>query len=161
MYSHVPMCARVAGQVGDYFDSKVGVKQGDPLSPLLFGLFLDGVEQHIRSVVPGAGVRIGGGRCPLLFYADDIVLLATTSQQLQAQLVALHQFCDVQGMQVNVPKTKLLVTGEKRPYRDVYSYAGEPLEQVAMFKYLGVEVHAIGGMKGSHDAIATAATKAL
>lgn len=47
MYSSVPKCARQHGQLGPAFDSAFGVKQGDPMSPLLFGLFLDGVEQHV------------------------------------------------------------------------------------------------------------------
>ncbi len=121
MYSSVPMCARVHGQLSDGFQSMQGVKQGDPLSPLLFGLFIDGGEQHIRSEVPGSGVRIGdmrhGKLCPMLFYADDIVLLATSAEQLKLQLQALEEFCGVHGMQVNVQKTKVLVTGEGDPRR--------------------------------------------
>ena len=41
VYMNVPLHARVDGRVGPAFQSNVGVKQGGPLSLLLFGLFSD------------------------------------------------------------------------------------------------------------------------
>jgi len=35
MYSTVKSCVRVNGTLGELFDSYMGVKQGEPLSPLL------------------------------------------------------------------------------------------------------------------------------
>ena len=108
-------------------------------------------------------MRVGGKLCPLLFYADDIVLMASTAEQLTQQLSALEQFCEENGMQVNVQKTKVLVTGEGQQSRfsESWLYAGQQLEQVVVFKYLGIEVHAVGGLKGSHIAVTAAATKAM
>lgn len=57
-------------------------------------------------------MRVGGKLCPLLFHADDIVLMASTAELLTQQLSALEQFCEENGMQVNVQKTKVLVTGD-------------------------------------------------
>jgi hypothetical protein len=37
MYSSVSLCARQAGQLSQDFPSTLGVKQGEPLCPLLFG----------------------------------------------------------------------------------------------------------------------------
>lgn len=59
--------------------SHVGVKQGDLMSPLLLGLFIDGIEQRITSAAPGGDVTVGGRLCPRLFRADDSVLQAASS----------------------------------------------------------------------------------
>ena len=58
-----------------------GVRQGDPLSPLLFCLFLDHISTYLAEHAPS----YTHARCPLfpallatslLLYVDDIVLLA-------------------------------------------------------------------------------------
>ena len=44
-----------------------------------------------------------------LMYADDIVLLSTTSSGLQEKLNNLHKFCEDWCLEVNVTKTKVLI----------------------------------------------------
>jgi hypothetical protein len=41
MYWHAPMTVKCGTFLGATFNSSRGVKQGDPLSPLLYGLFID------------------------------------------------------------------------------------------------------------------------
>jgi hypothetical protein len=59
MYEDVQLRVRVGGELGDPFSSDMGVKQGDPLSPLLFGLFIDRFEQFVADRLPDVGVQIG------------------------------------------------------------------------------------------------------
>lgn len=60
------------------FDITMGVKQGCLLSPLLFSLFINDIEDNIDS----GGVQVGSGRISILAYADDIVFLASEPQTL-------------------------------------------------------------------------------
>ena len=42
--------SRSCGKLSDYFDSSVGVKQGEPLSPLLFSLFSNYLADDLRVI---------------------------------------------------------------------------------------------------------------
>lgn len=62
------------GQMSPFFQLSRGTKQGDPLSPLLFTLFLELLAIAIRAEV---GVKAGGREHKLFLYADDILWLSS------------------------------------------------------------------------------------
>ena len=48
IYNSVKVCVRNLGSISDCFDSLVVVKQGEPLSPLLFILFLNDLAEELN-----------------------------------------------------------------------------------------------------------------
>ena len=83
MYWDVPLVPKLNGVLGPSIASTCGVKQGDPLSPLLFGLFIDEFEAWVKERIPGAGVPLTLEKnVPLLLYADDMVLLGERASPL-------------------------------------------------------------------------------
>ena len=62
----------------------MGLQQGCPLSATLFGLFIDGLHHSLEAAVPTAGLQIFQMQLRELVYADDICLLASWPEQLQA-----------------------------------------------------------------------------
>jgi len=64
---------RMEGTLSSFFENKTGLKQGDPLSPMLFNLALQKVIQSIK-MVP-SGIKIGKEQLNVLAYADDIELI--------------------------------------------------------------------------------------
>ena len=72
-----------------YDQAKNGVRQGDCLSPTLFGFFNNDIAEVINNC--GAGIPINDGSVSILMYADDIALISETHDGLRKQLDSLHK----------------------------------------------------------------------
>ena len=69
-------------------------------------------------------------------YADDSVLFALNKRGLQKSLNAYEQYCNKWKLDINVNKTKILCFGRKNQH--VFTINNEAIENVDVFKYLGV-----------------------
>jgi hypothetical protein len=139
MYARVSLQVRVAGEMGEPFSSGVGVKQGCPLSPLLFGIFIDRLEPYLEACCGQEGAAMAGLLVRCLFYADDIALMATSAAGLQRLLDALHAFCVANGMVVNQSKSQVVVFNSGRPARrQRFRCGGLDLDVVCKYLYLGL-----------------------
>ena len=153
IYADVPMTVNVPGLHGRSIISTQGLKQGCPLSPTLFSLFIADLESRVLAAAQRGEQLdlpdLAGQPMPPLLYADDMALLATTAAGLQHQLRLLEAYCAEQGLTVNLGKTKvMLLSGEEqeakalaRVQRAHLTYAGQRVEGTTDFKYLGVVFH--------------------
>ena len=62
------------------FNVKNGVCQGSVMSPLLFGVYANGLLEELKDL--GIGCYIGQHFCGAAGYADDIILLCSTSSTM-------------------------------------------------------------------------------
>ena len=160
LYATVPFSVKTPVGFTPCFPSLMGVKQGCPLSPTLFGLYLDDFESGLRAEVGAEAAGLptweSGVAVPPLFYADDQALLSIMTTGLQRQIEYLAQYCDTWGLTVNTKKTKVVVYGIVAP-RSVgdFHYQGTSIERVPTFKYLGVHLHS------SHAFCSAGAARAL
>ena len=138
---------RVAGNKSDLFPVGVGLRQGCPLSPVLFIVFMDRISRRSRV---GEGVEFGGGRITSLLFADDVVLLAASNRDLQLSLGRFAAECEAAGMKISTSKSEAMVLSRKRvgcPLR----VGEEALPQVEEFKYLGILFTSEGRMEREMD----------
>ncbi|DBB04209.1 TPA: hypothetical protein ACH3X1_016710 [Trebouxia sp. C0004] len=70
LYAHDSAAVRNSEGISDIFDSFMGVQQGCPLSAALFGLFVDGFEQHLMDAVGHDAPSLSGVLIPLLLYSS-------------------------------------------------------------------------------------------
>jgi len=97
--------------------------QGCPLSATLFGLFVDGLEQHLMDTVGHDVPSLSGVLIPLLLYADDLIIMSTTAAGLQRQLDALQQFCHQRHSVSIWPRPKWLRLDQKLHVKPLCSIA--------------------------------------
>ena len=100
----------------DYFDIVPGVLQGDTLGPYLFIICLDGVLRISIDIMKDNGSKLAKERSRRYptqtimdsAYADDIVLLANTPAQAEAQQHSLEQAAVGTDLHVNAHKTEYM-----------------------------------------------------
>ncbi len=141
------------------FSCGIGVKQGCPLSPLLFGLYLDGLEKHLDALDGDSPPQLADIVVKLLLYADDLAWMSETPQGLQKQIDAMFEFCVEQQLVINVSKTK--VFKKRRSAAPEFTYRGTTIERVQSFKYLGLELHSIRGLVVAINKLTANGKKAL
>ncbi|MFN7883799.1 MAG: RNA-directed DNA polymerase, partial [bacterium] len=149
MYANVGMRVKLEGRLGRIFAAPLGVRQGDPLSPLLFGLYIDRFEQFVLQECPLLGIELTDTQIvSLLLYADDLVLMAQSPEDLQVLLDVLHRFAVANHLTVNTQKTKVLACGAPN-WRGHVSYGGRALPTVDDFVYLGVRFYSCHHRQGT------------
>jgi hypothetical protein len=164
MYWRVRARPKQGAALGEAFDSTCGVRQGDPLSPLLFGIYIDRVEAFLAERAPQVGASVPGLGSPLrvLLYADDLVLMSHDAAGLQTLLDGLHAFCSTHHMRVNVSKTEAVVFGPSRLRgHGGWRYAGTPVPVSRGFKYLGIVLHSTKGVSAAIDRLKLAGCRAI
>ena len=148
MYADVLMAVRQGRESGELFEALMGVKQGDPLSPLLFGLLIDRLEPYLKSLHPDIGAQVLDAFIHLLLYADDLCLIAEHPHELQTLLNSLHSFCIDNKLTVNAAKSEVVAFltplsfkppaftfGESTvPLRDQFTYLGVAFDRVHALK---------------------------
>jgi hypothetical protein len=77
-----PVGVRTVQALNAPFPTFVGLRQACPLSPTLFGVYVDGFEEGLL-LQEGLGLVSFQGECvPPLFYADDLFLMAGSAAGL-------------------------------------------------------------------------------
>jgi hypothetical protein len=125
----------VNGELSAPIAIETGVAQGDPLSPLLFNLFLQSLSSWLstRPDLHGARVNSPGphnngicARIRRLFYADDVALFAETRAELQLALNYVQQWAEAWGMRINCSATKTEAILFTPPVKDARLRAALP-----------------------------------
>ena len=163
-YHKVLAAVKMQSDVSSFFEIALGVKQGEPLSPLWFILFINDIYSDLTVVDKlgeVAGVSINQICFFLLLFADDMVIFSKDPMELHTLLEKLHVYSSEWGLKVNIRKTKICVFEKRRTQRNqTWSINGELLETVDSFCYLGMKFHYNGNLEPGIKALSDQALKA-
>ena len=145
---------------GTKFQSHVGLKQGCPLSPLLFVTYIAALDQTLLRNQVG-GVIVGRSKkIHCLAFADDLVLLSYTEGELKDMIKATHRFARTKDLIVNVNKSKVMMfSNGGRSSNAKWLIEGSNYEEVDEFSYLGVTLQRNGKFNRHRQGAAARARK--
>ena len=106
---------------------KSGVRQGCPLSPWLFNIFIDRIVTETRKRFYGS-VQLSSGQLEVLLFADDLVMLVDSEEVLQHNLHELNDRLGKWQMKANWQKTRVMRIGRKHEICNA-EVNGESVEQ--------------------------------
>ena len=125
----------------------LGTKKGDPLSPTLFGIFIEQLHELIQFVHPNIGPLLDNVNVPDIHYADDTTLISLRDpQELQCLLNIRSFFCDMFGFEVHVPIAAIVVfhgphvtTKQQQGFSWRFKSSNIPIAED--LRYLGMPLH--------------------
>ncbi|OMJ16809.1 Retrovirus-related Pol polyprotein from type-1 retrotransposable element R2 [Smittium culicis] len=137
------IAVRVENDVSNPTEYLCGVRQGRPASPILFDFYINDIFKGVSGVrVPGITSRIPG-----LLFADNDVLLAESSVDLQAALNAITECSDTWGMAVNASKCGIMtISGE---LSTDMTLQGQKVNSTDQYTYLGYIMNSKWGVSGT------------
>ena len=162
MYSNIKSRIKFNDNLSNAFSSYIGVRQGECLSPFLFSMYINDLENELMQ--NGVeGIDMGMLKLYLLLYADDIVIFSNTSDGLQKGLDVLSDYCQRWKLSVNTEKTKIMVfrNGGNLPINLSFTFQGSVLEIVSKFVYLGITFTTGGAFNETHRTLSGQALKAI
>jgi hypothetical protein len=137
----------INGNDGHFFNTYKGLRQGDPLSPLLFNLVSDAsatmfenakLTGQIRGLVPSL---TEGGLTHLQYAYGTIIFLNFDDQSIYNTKFLLYCFEDMSGLIINYEKSEVFVLGcsdeEQKRVAEMFNCNSGNLPM----KYVGVMVN--------------------
>uniref|UniRef100_A0A3P9DFP2 Reverse transcriptase domain-containing protein n=1 Tax=Maylandia zebra TaxID=106582 RepID=A0A3P9DFP2_9CICH len=97
------------GIMSPSFSLSRGTRQGSPLSPLIFALFLEPLAIALRECKKIRGVDLGQEEHKTFLYADDILLISTNPEQAVPAISSIiDSFSVISGYTINWSKSEAM-----------------------------------------------------
>lgn len=165
----IKSCITLNGSTSEFFDCEKGVRQGENLSPLLFAIYMNDLENFL-STNGGSGINIDIDdatvmifvKLLVILYADDTIILSDNVNDFQQMLNIFNDYCNSWKLKINSSKTKIMIFGDRSRTRNIpFFIAGDEIEIVKEFKYLGVLFTNNGRFVQYYKALSSVAYKAM
>ena len=139
LYLTSKACIKKDNQYSESFNVMKGVRQGCPLSPILFNLFINDIFEGCEEL----GIQIGKEFCCGGLFADDIVLCAPSMKNLKKLLKRVNKWAFENHMTFGINKCATMVIRPDIPIhqnrRDPTFYlGGNAIPKVKCYTYLGI-----------------------
>ena len=126
--------------LSEEFSLSRGIRQGCPISALLFIIATDVLAEHIKQELRGLSISMNGKmkRIKLAQYADDTILFLRNTDEVLLVTKLLKEFKSVAGLNLNLDKTEALYIADDS--ENVSSIHGIACNINGAIRCLGVHV---------------------
>ena len=122
LYSGCSAKVKNNGYLSESFSISRGIKQGCPVSALLFNLAVETMALSIKKNDKIQGIKITVSNTTyhikVTQYADDCTLFLAGLNNIPEALAQINKFTKVSGLKLNIEKTEGMNVGTQRPVND-------------------------------------------
>lgn len=111
LYNNIEGCIKHNGFISDTFQIERGVRQGCPLSAILYVLCAEPFHEAICKCPDISGIRMGEVEAKMFQHADDTTFFVENVSSIQSILKIIEVYERASGSKCNIDKTEMLVIG--------------------------------------------------
>ena len=111
LYKQPKACVLNNGYATNFFTINRGIRQGCPISALLFILVVEVLSINIKNDKRIKGISVGSKELHISQLADDTTLFVKNTQSLDRVFLLLNHFYQCAGLKLNKDKTEAMVLG--------------------------------------------------
>ena len=115
MFENASSCIKLGTTLGTPFSSKVGLCQGDLLSPLLFNLFI--VDLIFAFTTKCSPPTLHNLAIPSIQFAEDICNFSSSEEGIHAYIECTLQYCSANRLKLNIQKSCYTVFNDPKGNR--------------------------------------------
>ncbi|XP_074304745.1 putative mitochondrial protein AtMg01250 [Silene latifolia] len=135
------------GSTFGYFKGQRGLRQGDPISPLIFTLCMDYLTRMINYATEKWPFQYHplckGLKLNHLMFADDLLMFCKgNAQSIMLLIRAFSSFSKASGLTMNSTKSEVYFNGMSSSLKADIMQATGFVEGTLPFRYLGVPIQA-------------------
>ena len=114
-------------KISQAFLTTIGLKQGDILSTILFNIYINDLPRQLledsRSSNTISDIPYQDDtKINNLLFADDLAIFSLSKEDLQKRISILEQYNTKWGLEVNLSKTKIMISNKQRATRKFKFY---------------------------------------
>ena len=142
MYNNSTTKVKWGGNLSEHFNVQQGVRQGSPLSTILYKRYNNKLLENLQE--SGLGFNWGNIACPAPTCADDVALLSTNEFEHQSMLYMIEEYTHRERYNINGSKSSTLVyhpTKGKQNNQEMcetFTISGEVIPEEPSTIHLGI-----------------------
>ena len=114
LYTNISSCVSNNGYISNFFTLSRGIRQGCPISAVLFILVAEILAINIRCDINIKGITVDGKAFKIGQLADDTTLFLSDVESLRQAINKFNNFGTLSGLKINLDKTEIVSLSDRK-----------------------------------------------
>ena len=136
LYNNVSSCVLNNGFGSEFFPVERGVRQGCPLSGLLFVIGIEILGRAIKNDTAIKGIKVGEKEIKVSLYADDTTVFVRDLDSVDHLLTLLDKFKNLSGLEINTTMSEGMWLGRWKNKTETpfgFRWPRDPIKALGIF----------------------------